>query len=196
MKAGGRGASDDRQRVSLRRVLVVVQVALSLVLVMTALLFTGTLRDLLTTESGIRSEGVVTATFDMRRAGIALDRIVDYQQQFIRRVAALPGVESVSGPDRPMSGSGWNESIVIDGERHKTYPNFNSVGPQYFKTLGIPVMAGHTFDEHDTLSAPRVAIVDESFARTFFQTPNPIGREFHIDVPPGEPIPRTGLSAS
>jgi putative ABC transport system permease protein len=158
--------------------------------VMTALLFTGTLRNLLTTESGIRSDGVVTATFDMRRAGIPLDRIVDYQQQFIRRVAALPGVESVSGAGIvPMSGNGWNETVVIDGEPSKTYPNFNGVGPLYFKTLGIPLMAGRAFDEHDTLLAPRVAIVDESFARTFFRTPNPIGREFHIDVPSGEPNP-------
>jgi len=190
MKAGGRGATDDRERVGLRRVLVAVQVALSLVLVMTALLFATTLRNLLTADSGIRSEGVLTATFDMRRAGIPIDRIADYQQQFTRRVAALPGVSSVASAGIvPLSGSGWNERIVIDGETRDTYPNFNSVGPRYFETLRIPLLAGRLFDETDTPKSPRVAIVSEAFGRKFYQTPNPIGREFHVLGRPDEPAP-------
>ena len=89
----------------------------------------------------------------------------------------------------PLSGSGWNNTIIIDGQPRKPFPNFNSVGPRYFETLQIELVAGRLFDDRDTLNAPRVAIVDEAFGQAFFQTPNPIGREFHVDVAPGDPNP-------
>ena len=74
MKSGARGSTDGRSRVVLRRALVVGQVALSLVLVMTALLFSGTLRNLQTADSGLRSDGILIANFDLRRAGVPTDR--------------------------------------------------------------------------------------------------------------------------
>jgi putative ABC transport system permease protein len=190
MKSGARGSTDDRRRVSLRRVLVVGQVGLSLVLVMMALLFGGTLRNLLTAEPGFQPKGVLVADFDLRRTGVPADRMIDYHQQFIRRVAAIPGVAALSqAAIVPLSGSGWNETIVIEGQPRRPYPRLNSVGPRFFETLRIPLVAGRLFDERDTLAVPRVAIVNEEFGRVFFNSSNPLGREFHIEVAPGAPNP-------
>ena len=189
IKAGTRSTTDDRQRVGVRRVLVVGQVALSLVLVMAALLFSGTLRNLVTADAGMRTDGVLIASFDMRRAGVPADRLLDAQQAFIQRVASLPGVTAVaSAAIVPMSGSGWNETLVVDGEAKKPYPNINSVGPRFFELLQTPLAAGRMFDARDTVGAPRVAIVNEAFGRAYFQTPAPVGREFRFDTGPGEPI--------
>jgi putative ABC transport system permease protein len=189
MKAGARGATDDRGRVGLRRVLVVGQVALSLVLVMAALLFSGTLRNLVRADAGMRTDGVLVANFDMRRAGIPADRLLDAQQAFIERVSAIPGVAAVSSAGIvPLSGSGWNQTLIVDNEPRKPYPNINSVGPRFFEILQTPLVAGRLFDARDTLGAPRVAIVNEAFARAYYQTPAPLGREFRFDTPPGEPI--------
>ena len=75
-----------------------------------------------------------------------------------------------------MSGSGWNETLVVDGEAKKPYPNINSVGPRFFELLQTPLVAGRTFDARDTVAAPRVAIVNEAFGRAFHA--GALGRNF------------------
>ena len=89
----------------------------------------------------------------------------------------------------PVSGSGWNENIVIDGKKYKENVNFNRVSPGYFRTMGTPLLAGRDFDGRDRLGAEQSAIVTELFARTFFHGQDPIGRTFQIDEPPGRPRP-------
>jgi predicted permease len=87
----------------------------------------------------------------------------------------------------PMSGSGWNNRILIGGAVQKDYPNFNRVSPGYFKTLGTPMLAGREFEERDDASAPPVAIVNESFVRKFLGGRDPLRATFQIEVPPGTP---------
>jgi predicted permease len=89
----------------------------------------------------------------------------------------------------PAIGSGWNDRVVLEGVVQKTLTNSNRVSPGFFATLGTPLLAGRDFDEHDTLAAPMVAIVNESFAKKILQTTDPIGRRFQILVGPGEPNP-------
>jgi putative ABC transport system permease protein len=190
MKAGSRGTTDSRERFGIRRVLVVAQVALSLVLVVGALLFVRSLRNLLTLDAGFRQDGVLVTNLDLRRTGIPEGRRTALFDDITQRVRRLPGVtDAAQAFIVPISGSGWNNNIVIDGKKQKGNVNFNSVSNHYFRTLGTPILAGRDFDERDTTGSAKVAIVTETFARRFFGGQNPIGRTFQIDVAPGTPQP-------
>src|SRR4029079_12665052 len=140
MKAGSRGSSDSRERVGLRRALVVLQVALSLVLVVGALLFVRSLRNLMTVDAGFRQDGLLVVNLDLRKAGIPVARRAALYDEITSRLSALPGV--ASGAQAfivPVSGSGWNNNIVINGTRQPDYVNFNTVSADYFRTMGTPM---------------------------------------------------------
>jgi putative ABC transport system permease protein len=110
----------------------------------------------------------------------------------IDRLKAVPGVDAVAeAAIAPMSGSGWNESIVVDGKVQQTFSNFNAVGPDYFSVLRTPIVAGRGFTDRDTASSPRVAVVNELFVKTYLSGQNPLGHVFHVEEAPGsEPGPR------
>lgn len=186
MKAGSRGSTDSRERFTLRRGLVVMQVALSLVLVVGALLFVRSLRNLLILDAGFRQDGVVIANLDLRGANLPDGGRRAAFDDMIARVRALPGVGSAAEAFIiPVSGAGWNNRIVMDGATRKELVNFNAVGPGYFRTLATPMLAGRDFSEADAFNAGKVAIVTEEFARTFFGGANPIGRTFQIEAGAG-----------
>src|SRR3954470_5080463 len=130
MKAGSRGSSDTRERFGLRRALVVVQVALSLVLVVGALLFVRSLRNLTTIDAGFQQTGILVVNMDLRRAGVPEDRRPAAFAEITSRLAAIPGVSSAAQVFiMPVSGSGWNNRIVIDGRKYTDNVNFNEIGP-------------------------------------------------------------------
>jgi putative ABC transport system permease protein len=188
IKAGSRGATDTRERHAMRRALVVVQIALSLVLVVGAVLFGRSLRNLMTLDPGFRQENLLVVNMDLRRANIPVDQRRLSFQRIVERLEGLPGVASASQMNiLPVSGSGWNNRIVLGGATQQTHVNFNSVSRDYFRTMGTPLVAGRDFSRDDTVSSPKVAIVNELFARTFFGGQNPIGRSFQVEAGPGEP---------
>ena len=189
---GTRMTTDSRERLFLRRALVVVQVALSLVLLVGALLFGLSLRNLLTLDPGFRGDGVVVVNLDLRRAGPAPEARRTFYNTIVEQLKTTPGVDHAAEAFiTPVSGSGWNNRIVIDGKLQQGLVNFNSVGPEYFATLGTPFVAGRDFSPRDTPESPRVAIVNELFAQMHFGGASPIGRIFHIEEGPGsEPGPR------
>jgi putative ABC transport system permease protein len=189
---GTRGASEGRERFTLRRALVVAQVALSLVLLVGAIFFGRSLRNLMTLDPGFRPAGVIAASVDSRRAGIVPERRRAVFESIVERVRGVPGVRSVAETFiTPLSGSGWNDRIVIDAKRQDGIVNFNAAGPDYFRTLGTRVIAGREFTPHDTPASPMVAIVNELFVKRYMPGGNPIGRVFHFeDVPGGPPSAR------
>ena len=190
MKAGSRGSTDTRERFGMRRALVVAQVAMSLVLVVGALLFVRTLRNLMSVDAGFSQDGILVVNLDLRRAAVDEERRTAVFADITNRVASLPGVVSAAQAFIvPVSGSGWNDSIVIKGQKQKEVVNFNSVSAGYFKTMGTPILAGRDFDVHDTAGGEKVAIVTELFARKFFAGQNPIGQVFQIEENPGAPRP-------
>jgi len=190
MKTSSRGSTDTRERFGVRRALVVGQVALSLVLVVGALLFVRSLRNLMTLDAGFRQDGILVVNLDLRRAGVAEDRRTAFYQHVTNRLASLPGVASAAQAFIvPVSGSGWNENILLNGVKQNTHVNFNSVSAGYFRTMGTPVLAGRDFDERDTPGPEKAVIVTELFARKFFPTQSPIGQVFQIEEPPGAPRP-------
>jgi predicted permease len=191
MKAGSRGSTDTRERFGMRRVLVVGQVALSLVLVVGALLFVRSLRNLMTLDAGFKQDGILIVNYDLRGAGVAEERRNALYAEITLRVASLPGVTSAAAAFIvPVSGSGWNNNILVDGKKpEKPVVNFNQVSAGYFKTMGTPMLAGRDFGPQDTTASEKAVIVTELFAGKFFPGKNPIGEAFQIEEPPGEPRP-------
>ena len=182
MKAGSRGSTDSRERFGLRRSLVVVQVALSLVLVVGALLFVRSLRNLMLLDAGFRQDGVLVVNLDLRGSGIAGQGRRAAFEELSARLRALPGVDAAAEAFIvPVSGSGWNNRIVIDGAARTQNVNFNEVGRGYFRTMATPMLAGRDFDDRDTTQSRKVAIVTERFANLFFEGRNPIGRTFQVE---------------
>jgi predicted permease len=105
-------------------------------------------------------------------------------------VRSLPGVDAAAETAIvPISGSGWNNRIVVKGATRKENVNFNSVSPTYFKTMATPVIAGRDFDAHDSTGSGKVAIVTQQFAKIFFDGRNPVGETFQIEEGAGEPRP-------
>jgi putative ABC transport system permease protein len=192
MRAGGRSVTAGRERFSLRRALVATQVALSLVLLVGALLFVRSLHNLLTTDPGFQPEGVLTVNIDFTRAQYPKERRLAVYRELSERLSALPGVLSVAQVGfTPVSGSGWDNSVGPDAAPAAGGKEafFNRASPGYFRTMGTRVLAGREFNKRDALSSPKVAIVNEMFARKFFGGANPVGRTFHLEAEAGKPEP-------
>jgi predicted permease len=189
MKAGGRGMTAGRERFSLRRALVVAQVALSLVLVAGAALFSRSLGKLLTVDTGFQREEVLIAAVSFQRLNLQPDRYPAFKDELLDRIRAIPGVESAAiAHEIPLrdwgGGSAW-----MDGEdaRQAQNTSLSRVGPDYFRTLQIPLLAGRDFDARDRVGTLKVAIVNEAFARKFSTGASPVGKRFWIEASPGSP---------
>ena len=190
MQAGGRSSTDSHERFALRRGLVVVQVALSMVLIVGALLFTRSLRNLVTLDPGFRQEGIVSVNVDLRRAAVDPAARRQTYEQVMQRVRAVPGArQAAEAFIVPMSGSGWNQNVIIDGAEKEGIVNFNRVGPDYFRAMDTPVLAGRPFGPEDRQGSAETAIVNESFATKYFGGASPIGRTFQLVMNQGDPQP-------
>ena len=185
MKAQGRGVVEGHTRFRVGKALVVAQVALSLVLVVSAGFLVGTFRNLTRLDPGFDASGVLLATVDLRRANVAADGRASLHQQFLDRVRSLPGVTHASSSDLiPMGRGSWNDEIIIDGFTPKTREEgvtwFNEVSPGYFSTMRTRILAGRDFGTGDVAGGERVAIVNEAWSRRFFGERSPLGRQFRL----------------
>jgi putative ABC transport system permease protein len=190
MKTGGRGTTEGGARFGVRRALVVLQVAVSLVLVVGALLFARTLLNLSRMDPGFRQDGVLTAAFDLKKAGIEPAARAGFDERLVERLRSIPGVTTVARAfTTPVGENFWNQRLLLGGVAQKDAVNINSVGPDYFRALDIPLVAGRDFDARDTPQSPRVAIVTESFAKQYFPGGRVIGQAFQFDAAPGEARP-------
>jgi putative ABC transport system permease protein len=190
MKAAGRGLTAGRERFSLRRALVVAQVALSLVLVAGAFLFTRSLNKLLTVDTGFQSEGILITRLSFGPLDLPPERRLPFKQEIIARLQTLPGVQAVTETNVvPLSGNAGGNQVWPDGTngQQKVGANVSMIGPDYFKTLATPLLGGREFNERDTDTAPKVAIVNESFARQVVNSANPIGQRFWKEATPTDP---------
>ena len=192
MRAGGRGSSAGRERFTLRRMLIATQVALSMVLLVGALLFVRSLRNLVTLDPGFRPEGVVAVDLDLDQEHYSKEATAAVTRDLLQRIHSAPGVASAAEVNIwPISGNAWDGPAYVEGDpnqRRASY--FAPVGPGYFRTIGTQLLAGRDFDARDTDNAPKVAIVNQAFARTFFGGANPVGRSFRMEAPAGQADPR------
>ncbi|MBI2687191.1 MAG: ABC transporter permease [Acidobacteria bacterium] len=191
MRASGRGMTANRERFGARRVLVIAQVALSLVLLVGALLFVRSLRNLMTVETGFLSEGLISVSVDTRKAAYTKERFPIVYRQLLDEIRTRPGVVSAADVNfTPVSGSSWDGQIRPDGvnvESKRTL--FNRVGPGYFKTMGTQLIGGREFNDRDTINAPKVLIINEVLAKRIFNGQDPIGRLVRIEAEAGKADP-------
>jgi predicted permease len=190
MKAGGRSMTAGREGFSLRRALVITQVALSLSLVAGALLFSRSLGKLLTVDAGFRQEGLLSVGVGFRGLNLQPDRNQPFRKELLDRIKAIPGVESAAETTNvPLDGNSSGNSVWMDGEGEgqKKGVRRSRVGPDYFRTLQTPLLAGREIDARDSTGAPKVAVVNEAFARQFLDGANPVGQRFWIEKTPFEP---------
>ncbi len=177
MKANSRGVIEGA-KFGLGKALVMLQVALSLVLVVGAGLMLSTFWKLTSMDTGFNPQNVLLVRVDIRNANYPVESRPAAWQQMLERVRAIPGVQSASMSGlTPISRSSWTESVLIDGATYGGVA-YNSVSSGYFETLGTPLIAGRDFNKYDTAQSPSVVIVNETFARKFFPNTNPIGKTY------------------
>jgi putative ABC transport system permease protein len=144
----------------------------------------------MTVQAGFRETGVLVADLDFSSLHVPQANRLLYKQQLLNRIRALPGVDSAAeAAVVPVGGSSVNDEVWMSGtERTKSKTSlFNYVSPDFFTTLGTAVLAGRDFNPNDTTGGPKVAIVNQEFARELTAGANPVGRSFRREATSVEP---------
>jgi predicted permease len=178
-----RGVVGGGSRFQIGHGLVALQVALSFVLVFGSSLFVRTLVALTSQDMGFESSRVLVGSLDLRATGVTPENRLAMFTRVREAVAAIPGIDAAATSFvTPVSGSTWNLEINVPD-----YPNnerrgvlFNGVSPNFFKAMGTPLLAGRDIADGDRRNSPDVIIVNEAFARKYFNGANPIGKTFTI----------------
>ncbi len=190
MRTGGRGVTSGRERFSLRRALVVAQVSMSLVLLVGAFLFVRSLQKLMDIQPGFRAEGIVAVSLDLRPGHYSKERLPVVYRELLDRIRTRTGADSAAQASwTPVSDSGWDETVWDGAAGVHLESMLLQVGSDYFKTMDTGFVAGRDFDDRDTPGSPKVAIVNEMFAKQVFGGGNPVGRTFRVQGPAGKPDP-------
>jgi predicted permease len=196
LKVGAPGSGGGRSR--LRSALLVGQLALSLVLLVTAGLFLRTLGQLHAVDPGFATDRVLVATVDVALQGYDEARGRRFYAELERRAAALPGVRGAGlAYMLPLGGGGWDTRVfradvtpAPDDPGLKT--DLNSVTASYFPALGMPIVRGRGFTEADRDGAPPVAVVNEALARQLWPNEDAVGKRFRMGRE-SEPIEVVGV---
>ncbi len=184
MKANSRGVIEGA-RFGLGKVLVMAQVALSLVLVAGAGLLLSTFWKLASLDPGFDPGGVLLTDVDLRNRNYSPERKTAASQEILAKLRAIPGVQSASISDiTPICGCEADMEVEIAGyapqSREDATIEFIRVSDRYFETLGTRMIAGRDFDRRDTPTSPRVAIINQTMAKKYFGAGNPLGHTFRI----------------
>ena len=184
-----RGSVASTSRTRLAKALIVSQVALSLVLLIGAGLFLRTLVNLSNVEMGFNKENVLLFGIDPPAVGYKEDlRLVGLYQQIEQRVGALPGVRADSISFFTFDQGEWTDPVCVIGRTPTPQDDMmvthNVVGPGYFATMGIPLLLGRAFGPQDTGASPKVAVINETFAKWYLPGGSPLGKHFGIGGDP------------
>jgi len=199
LREEGRAGTSGRGARTLRRGLVVAQVAFAFVLLVGAGLMFASFRQVLAVQPGFNPEGLLTASITLPRSRYADDQaLIGFTNEALRRLRALPGVSAVGGTDTiPFGGNNSDSVILAEGYQMKPgesviSPSQVSVTPGYFEAMGVKLVRGRFFDGRDApivatatavggrAVAPRSIIVDETLAKRFWPTQDPIGRRMYF----------------
>ena len=180
---------DRRRMFSLRNALVIGQVALSIVVLIGAGLFLRSLNHARAINPGFDAEHILTLSFNTAAQKYDATKAEQFYQQLSNRVQVLPGVQSVSlAQSAPLSyfySPAFSSPVFVEGHEpaqgeNPPFVGNNSVGPNFFRTLGVPLLSGREFTDRDREGAPRVAIVNETLVRDLFPNTNPIGQRLRV----------------
>ena len=182
LKANTGQPSGGRAAARFRSALVTAQLALSMALLASAGLFIKSLVNVSRVDLGLSTENLITFAVSPELNGYEAERSLAFFERTEEELAAIPGVTGVSAASVPLlAGSSWGSSVRVEG--FESGPDidagsrYNEIGPNYFSTLGMPLLAGREFTLSDGAGAPKVAIVNEAFTRKFgLDTRNAVGR--------------------
>ena len=185
LKEGGRDSGASRKGNRIRAVLVISEVAVSFILLIGAGLLINSFLNLLKLDPGYRAENLLTAKVMLPENKYPdTARRVAFFQELLRRVQALPGVESAAaGSNLPLTYHGDSMPIGVEG-RPDPPPSqapdvvYRTVSPGYFNTMGIRIVQGRDFNTQDRLDTPRTAVISEKMARHFWPGESPLGKRF------------------
>jgi predicted permease len=183
LRSSSRVATQDKQRSRYGRMVVALQIALCVVLLVAAGLLLRTLRNLENVPLGMRAQGLLVFGVDPQGPH-GKEQVNEFYQMLLARLRVLPGVESATLVQmRP--GAGWsnNDEAFVDGVSPKAAEEkfapvrANTVGPDFFHVMGIPVLLGRGITENDTATSPRVAVVNQTFADRYLHDQSPLGHQ-------------------
>jgi predicted permease len=180
----GRGTTSTHSTSPLARGLIIGQVALSLVLLMGASLFLRSLANLNNIDTGFDKQNVLMCSIDSIGAGYKEDaRLESMMQRLEEQVNSMPGVRGSSFAFAVFDQGGWTTRVMVPGRtanEHDPEIDHNVIGPKYFDAMGLPIVLGRGFVPEDSLGSKRVAVINETMARTYFAGESPLGRTFTI----------------
>jgi predicted permease len=186
LKGTGLSFTSGIRRFSLRNLLVVSQVALSLILLITAGLLIRSTRSAQEMDPGFESKRIELASVDVSLHGYDETRGRSFYKQLLERVNALPGVEaaSIAGP-LPLDAYSKGANLTVEGyvpryENERISVSYSTVGYNYFQAMNTPIVEGRAFTEHDDKDSPKVVIVNETMARRFWPSDSAIGKRLKL----------------
>lgn len=188
LKEAGRGLTPGSAKIGIGKILVIGQIALSVMLLIGAGWFIRTLRNLESVELGYPRQKLVVVGVDFLSAGYSGERLPIVYNELRDRLARIPGVRAATYSQNGLfSGSESGDRITVEGykpqKRGDASARFDQVGPNYFSSVGIPIMLGREIGPRDVASAESVCVVNETFAKFYFGTANPIGRHVTDEFP-------------
>ncbi len=173
-----------------RKVLVCAQVMVSAVLLIPTGLFLKSLVNLMHVDLGMKTENAIGFSVAPALNGYKTEQTRALFERIESEMAAIPGARSVAAALVPLiAGSNWGTDVTIEGAKEKRSDDnarYNEVGPGFLGKMGIPLIAGREFTESDTLAGPRVAVVNQTFAKRFLEGRNPVGLRFSSGGPGSE----------
>jgi predicted permease len=176
LKTDSAASIGESSRMGFRGVLVIAQVAFSLVLLIAAGLFARTMANLRPTDYRVRLDRVLLFTMKPQQEIYSAERKRVLARELIRRVSAIPGVQSAAlAENGPLGSRSDSESIAVPGGQSIQVAD-DEVTPGFFDSIGLPLIAGRDFTAADQPGSPLVAIINEALARSLFKSENPIGR--------------------
>src|SRR5882762_52429 len=186
--------AEVRRKSGFGRVLISSQIALGVLVLVTAGLLVRSLRNLQEVDLGYSRDQLLLARVDFLQSGYKGAAVQNGLRELLDRLATLPGVRSVSASSNGLfSGDESSDAILIDGvapaNQQDNATADDEVGPNYFSTIGVPIVLGREITQQDFLTAAHVAVVNETFAKFYFGDGNPIGHKISIidSDHPGQP---------
>jgi len=181
LHGGSRGVAGNRASAAFGRGLVITQVALSMVVLAGAGLFIRSLRQLESVDLGFARQGILTMEVAPERQRFGSSEWLAMQAGILERIRQIPGIQSAAWTTaNPMSGRGRGAAIDVPGfvpsRDADRFIHLSAVSPSYFETLGVPVLLGRKFTDDDRGGAHKVAILNETAARFYFGSANPVGQ--------------------
>jgi predicted permease len=183
LKTHAADANRGSRRGTLRRALVTAQIGLSLLLVVSAGLLARTFVALVRTDLGLQPDHLLTFALDPKLSRYSDAAALALYEDVTARLRGLPGVVLVSAARVPaIAGHASSGQVTVEGfvppDEESSESSFNAVGPDYFRTMGMPLVSGRELAESDRAGRPKVAVVNETFVRRFIGTSPPLGRRF------------------